>query len=136
MATSSAIGKLAGDAQVRLAAAMQRLSAALGVPPLAVTELRYRDPAYEAAARLAALAEWAETLAGRVSAPATDEQASERLAVLRVVLQRELSAKTKAELAQFAAEWGLALDDDLRKDEMISVLLEQLTGIPATTAES
>jgi hypothetical protein len=120
---------MASDAQARLAAAMERISAALGVPSLAVTSLRYRDPAYEAAARLAALAEWAETLAERVSAPAAaDRQAGERLAVLRVVLQRELSARTKAELEQFARDYGLALGGKERKDEMVTVLAEQLTG--------
>jgi hypothetical protein len=128
MATSSAIGKMTSDAQARLAAAMERLSAALGVPPLAVTALRYRDPAYEAAARLAALAEWAEDLAGRLDQPAqADSQASERLAA---VLQGELSRKTRAELLQLAADWGLTLDDDLRKDEMVAALLAQLRGEP------
>lgn len=126
MATTSAIGKLASDAQARLAAAMERISAALGVPPLAVTELRYRDPAYEAAARLAALAEWAEDLAARVSAPTVaDGQASERLVA---ALEGELNRKTKAELQEWAAEQGLTLDDDLRKDEMVAALLAQLRG--------
>lgn len=131
MATTSAIGKMASQAQARLAAAMERLSASLGVPPLAVTELRYRDPAYQEAARWAALAEWAETLADRVDGMAS----ADRLAVLRAVLQRELGARTKAELAQFAAEWGLTLDDDLRKDEMVTALVGQLTGLAAPSAE-
>jgi hypothetical protein len=128
MATTSAIGKMTSDAQARLAVAMERLSAALGVPPLAVMALRYRDPAYEAAARWAALAEWAEQLADRVDGIAPAHPAHERLAVLRLVLQRELSAKTKAELEQFARDYGVALNSSLKKDEMVTALAEQLTG--------
>lgn len=116
------------EAQTRLAGAMERLSAALDVPVLAVNEIRYRDPAYEAAARWEALAEWAETLAERISATATDNINSERLAVLRVVLQRELNNKTKAELEQFALDYGLAPSSHLRKSEMVTALAEQLTG--------
>jgi hypothetical protein len=89
--------------------------------------LRYRDPAYEAAARWAALAEWAEQLADRVDGIAPAHPAHERLAT---VLQGELNRKTKAELQQWAADWGLTLDDDLRKDEMIAALLDQLQGGP------
>ncbi len=128
MATTSAIGKMAADAQERLAAAMERLGDALGVPPLDLAGVRYRDGAYEAAARLATLAEWAAGLAERVSTPVTDDLTSDRLAVLRVVLERELRAKTKAELEQFALDYGLALGGGLRKDEMVTALAEQLTG--------
>lgn len=125
MATTSAIGRMMQEAQTRLAGAMARLSAAVGVPELAVSEIRYRDPAYEAAARWAALAEWAEALAERV---ATADERDKRLTVLRVVLQRELNNKTKAELEQFALDYGLALGSHLRKDEMVAALAEQLTG--------
>lgn len=124
MATASAIGRMMQDAQTRLAAAMERLGAVLGVEAVDVTALRYRDPAYEAAARWTALAGWAEALADRVTATG----AADRLAVLRVVLQRELSGRTKAELEQFALDYGLALGSKLTKDEMVSALAEQLTG--------
>lgn len=124
MATTSAIGRMMQEAQTRLTAAMERLSAAFGVPMLAVMEIRYHDPAYETAARWAALAEWAEALAARIA----DQTADDRLTVLRVVLQRELSDRTKAELEQFALDYGLALGSHLRKDEMVTALAEQLTG--------
>lgn len=124
MATTGAIGRMMQEAQTRLAGAMERLSAAVGVPVLAVSEIRYRDPAYEAAARWAALAEWAEALAERIADPTADE----RLTVLRGVLQHLLSDKTKGELEQFALDYGLALGSHLRKDEMVAALAEQLTG--------
>jgi len=124
MATASAIGRMLAEAQGRLTTAMARLSEALGVPPLAVLEVRYRDPAYQEAARWTALAEWAEALAERVGR--ADDQAVGRLAE---VLTDELNRKTKAELQQWAAEQGLTLDGDLRKDEMVTTLLAQLRGV-------
>lgn len=73
MATKSAIGKMAVDARNRLTAAMTALSQSVGVPPVDLETIRYRDPAYEAAAHLAALADWAEQIAAQV--PAGDKPA-------------------------------------------------------------
>jgi len=128
MATKSAIGKMAQEAQDRLAEAMQRLSDSLGIVPINVTAIRYRDPAYEAAARLAALADWAGEIADLVEDTLFDGVNSDKLAVVRVVLQDVLGAKTKAELEQFATSYGLDADAKAKKDEIVASLAEQLTG--------
>lgn len=125
MATKSAIGKMAQEAQDRLAEAMQRLSDSLGIAPINVAAIRYRDPAYEAAARLAAMADWAGEIADLVEDTLFDD---DKLAVVRVVLQDVLGAKTKAELEQFASSYGLDFDAKARKDELVTALAEQLTG--------
>jgi len=128
MATKSAIGKMAQAAQHKLAAAMGRLSDALGVVPVDVAGIRYRDPEYEATMRLVSLAGWATEIADLVEDVAVNSASSDKLAVLRVVLQGELSAKTKAELERFAESYGLDVDASAKKDDMITHLAETLTG--------
>jgi len=140
MATKSAIGRMMQEAQNRLDGAMQALSEALGVAPLDLSRIRDRDPAYERAAQVEALATWAEALAGNVYSlvPGVEDETSDlvderdrlsdRLAVVHLVLESLLRQQTKAALEQFAADFGLEMDGSAKKEAMVTALAEQLTG--------
>lgn len=69
MATKSAIGKMRQDALNRMVAAMQVFNDLFSLPPLHIDQIVYHDPAYQEAARLAALADWLDDLLDVVDAP-------------------------------------------------------------------
>lgn len=78
MATKSAIGKLATEAMADLDRAMRDIGTALGIDPLDLAAVRYRDPAYQDAMRLRVLADWAATVAGALQPTREPEAEAEK----------------------------------------------------------
>lgn len=98
MATKSAIGRIASTALNDLADAMNTISQATGVEPLAIDQIRYNDPAYQEAMRLVSLADWAGRIATALVPTSTTDQA-ELIAQVEVPAEGELDVELPFETA-------------------------------------
>ncbi|MBN2446344.1 MAG: hypothetical protein JXO22_06455 [Phycisphaerae bacterium] len=127
MATKSAIGKMRQDALDRMVAAMQVFNDLFSLPPLHLDRIIYHDPAYQEAARLTALADWLHELLDVVDAPDADNP-DVRLGLVRLVLDAVLREHTVAKLQELADQFDIALGDATRKDDLVRVIAEALTG--------
>ncbi len=136
MATKAAIAKMAQDAMNRISAAMDVLVARFGGERLDLASVRFRDPAYERAAQLDALAIWLDqftaTLAG-IDLPGV-QATSQHLISIRYVLDRALNALPKRDLEAISDELGLDFHGAI-KQEFINVITEHLTGTPVVTLD-
>lgn len=142
MPTLGAIGRKQREAENRLASAMQRIADAVNVPPVEARP-KGRNPAFVQAQRLEAFATWAEQIADVVSeggakpgVQTLTDAPSPRLVRLRDVLTHLLRMHTKADLEAFAEDFGLDLGDARTKDDYLSALLAQLTGLEAEAQEA
>jgi len=89
MASKAAIGRVQAEAMQRLAAATLKLSEVLQVPHVNLATIRDRDPSYQAALRLKALADWADHLVGAI------EKGQEQQRVPKRKPARKPAAKTE-----------------------------------------
>lgn len=135
MATKSAIGRLHDQALIRLTDAMQTLAGALDVAPVDVAAIRFRDPAYQAAARLEALATWAEALAAAVDAGVVSSGPTGPIPLVTFPVDDEiddepvedaagLDTLTINELRSLAKEAGVDLSVHRSKQAIIDALQE------------
>ncbi len=132
MATKSAIAKMKLEAINRIAQSMETIGADLTVPALDLATIRHRDPAYQEAKRLEALADWSEevqvAIVGIQPEVTGDPAAAQRLDSLYRILADDLPYRTKAEMVAFAERYGADVDESLRKDELAEQIAAQLTG--------
>lgn len=122
-------GQIATDMQHALRdleAALQRLSAALGLAPYEAPAIRHPDRAYVDMVRTRTLADW---LAAAVAAledflPVMQDVADKTDQALEDGVAHLLAPLTKAQLLELAAYLGLTgVSDSQRKDDLIAALV-------------
>lgn len=135
MATKGAIAKMKGQAINRMAQAMTTIAADLGVDAVALATIRHRDPALQEAKRLEALAEWTDQVQMAIlsAQPETRSDPGDRRTLERLarILADDLTNRTKTEMVAFAAQYGVDVDETLRKDDLAAEIAVRLTGVEA-----